>query len=166
MSQPTSERPLAVRVTRRARLGCLLGLSALALSIQGCAAEGDPEPVDLSETAFEAVEIWAHPDSLGINVTSPLDFKAASRNVAWAIDGIARGVMRYEPAEGKHGAFGFMDNPPAEVVSPARLAVAENTGIFVFDDSTRTVDLYSSPFDLRSVPASVAPHVRRPGVRR
>lgn len=143
MSQPTSERPLARSVTRWARLGFVLCLSAFALSFQGCTAERDSGPGMFSEADFEAVEIWAHPDSLGINVTSPLDFKAASRSVAWAIDGIARGVMRYEPAEGKHGAFGFMDNPPPEVVSPARLAVAENTGIFVFDDSTRMVDLYS-----------------------
>lgn len=87
--------------------------------------------------------MWAHPDTLGIDVYRPLDFKAASRNVVWAIDGVARGVMRYEPAEGEYGVFGLLGRPPAEVVKPARLAIAENTGIFVFDDSTGMIDLYS-----------------------
>lgn len=108
----------------------------------GCADRAE-EPALTTPTDLEAVQIWAHPDSVGIEVYTPLDFKAASREVAWAIDRIASGVLRYEPAVGKHGVFGFLDNPPAEVVAPARLAVAENTGIFVFDDSTGMVDLYS-----------------------
>jgi len=121
-----------------------LCLCAATLAFQGCAPDKDSgESVSREETDFEAVEIWAHPDTVGIEVYSPLDFKAASRSVAWAIDGVARGVMRYEPAEGKHGVFGFQDRPPAQVVSPARLAVAENNGLFVFDDSTGMVDLYS-----------------------
>jgi hypothetical protein len=114
----------------------------VALFAQGCDANRDgqsPTP----DTDIAAVEIWAHPDSLGIEVYAPLDFKAAGRDVVWAIDRIARGVMRYEPSVGEHGVFGFQERPPAEVVSPARLAVAENTGIFVFDDSTGTVGLYS-----------------------
>lgn len=115
---------------------------ALALSVQGCATDrtgGLSEP----EADIEAVQLWAHPDTLGIEVYAPLDFKAASREVAWAIDGVARGVMRYRPSVGEYGVFGFLDQPPAEVVSPARLAIAENTGIFVFDDSTGRVDLYT-----------------------
>jgi hypothetical protein len=76
-------------------------------------------------------------------VYTPLDFKAASRSVAWALDETIKGVMRYEPGEGKHGVFGLQDNPPEQVVSPARLAVDENTGLFVFDDFTDMVDLYS-----------------------
>jgi hypothetical protein len=114
----------------------------MAVSSQGCAPDRTGEP-EAQETDIAAVEIWAHPDTAGIEVYAPLDFKAASRNVVWAIDGVARGVMRYEPSLGKHGVFGFLDQPPAEVASPARLAIAENTGVFVFDDSTGTVDLYS-----------------------
>ena len=117
-------------------------LCAVGLSVQGCATERTGEPAT-PETDIEAVELWAHPDTLGIDVYAPLDFKAASRSVVWAIDGIARGIMRYEPSVGEYGVFGFLDRPPAEVVSPARLAIAENTGIFVFDDSTGMVDLYS-----------------------
>ena len=129
------------RVARR--MAVALILCAATFSSQGCAPERESEePVSL-EGDLEAVEIWAHPDSVGINVYDPMDFKAASRTVVWAIDRIARGVMRYEPAEGEHGVFGFMDRPPEQVVSPARLAVAENTGLFVFDDSTGMVDLYS-----------------------
>ena len=120
-----------------------LGLCAVMFTSQACAPEqGAEESVSL-EGDYEAVEIWAHPDSLGINVYDPMDFKAASRTVVWGIDRIARGILRYEPAEGEHGVFGFLDNPPEQVVSPARLAVAENTGLFVFDDSTGMVDLYS-----------------------
>jgi hypothetical protein len=120
-----------------------LALGAAMFTSQSCAPEQGPEESIALEGDFEAVEIWAHPDSLGINVYDPLDFKAASRTVVWGIDRIARGIMRYEPAEGEHGVFGFLENPPEQVVSPARLAVAENTGLFVFDDSTGMVDLYS-----------------------
>ncbi|MCK5448404.1 MAG: hypothetical protein KAJ43_09680 [Gemmatimonadetes bacterium] len=142
MSQRNSTDPSGRRTTRT-RFGFVLCLCAAAISLQACAPEqGFEEPVS-SEADLEAVEIWAHPDTAGINVYAPLDFKAASRSVVWAIDGVARGVMRYEPSEGKHGVFGFVENPPAQVVSPARLAVAENTGLFVFDDSTGMVDLYS-----------------------
>jgi hypothetical protein len=125
------------------RPGFFLCLCAAALSLQGCSEDRGLDYAAAPEAEVAAVEIWAHPDTLGIDVYAPEDFKAASRSVAWAIDGIARGVMRYEPAEGKHGVFGFQDRPPAEVVKPARLAIAENTGLFVFDDSTGMVDLYS-----------------------
>ena len=164
--------------TARARFVFALCLCAATLSSQGCTPDqGSGESVSLGEADFAALEIWAHPDTVGIEVYSPLDFKAASRTVAWAIDGVARGVMRYEPAEGKHGVFGFQDRPPAQVVSPARLAVGES-GIFVFDDSTGMVDLYSpggtAPAGIRSWPETVDPrgfappsptHVRRTGVR-
>ena len=133
---------LSDHLTARARFVFALCLCTAILSFQGCTPDqGSGESV-LGEADFAAAEIWAHPDTVGIEVYSPLDFKAASRTVAWAIDGVARGVMRYEPAEGRHGVFGFQDRPPAQVVSPARLAVAEG-GIFVFDDSTGMVDLYS-----------------------
>ena len=125
------------------RAGIALSLFVATLAFQACAQERGFEESASPEADLEAVEIWAHPDSVGIEVHAPLDFKAASRSVVWAIDGVAGGVMRYEPAEGEHGVFGFMDRPPEQVVSPARLAVAENTGLFVFDDSTGMVDLYS-----------------------
>ena len=134
---------LSDHLAARARFVFALCLCAATLSFQGCTPDkGGGESVSLGEADFAAAEIWAHPDTVGIEVYSPLDFKAASRSVAWAIDGVARGVMRYEPAEGKHGVFGFQDRPPAQVVSPARLAVGES-GVFVFDDSTGMVDLYS-----------------------
>jgi hypothetical protein len=114
----------------------------LVLSVPGCATDRSEEPA-APEMDIEAVELWAHPDTLGIEVYAPLDFKAASRDVVWAIDGVARGIMRYRPSVGEYGVFGFLDQPPAEVASPARLAIAENTGVFVFDDSTGMVDLYS-----------------------
>jgi len=125
------------------RAAVTLSLLSATLAFQACAPERGSEDSVSLEGDLEAVEIWAHPDSLGIEVYDPMDFKAASRTVVWAIDRIARGVMRYEPAENEYGVFGFLDRPPEQVVSPARLAVAENTGLFVFDDSTGMVDLYS-----------------------
>ena len=127
---PSSRRWLAV---------CLPGLALLAL---GCGQEAE-QGAALSANDEAAVEIWAHPDTLGIDVYAPLDLKASSRTVVWGIDGVARGIMRYQPSQGVSGVFGFRELPPVEVVSPARLAVAENTGIFVFDDSTDMLDLYS-----------------------
>jgi len=142
MSQRNST-DLSGHQTVRHRVGVAFSLFAATLVFQACAPERGPEDSVSQEADLEAVEIWAHPDSVGIAVHAPLDFKAASRSVVWAIDGVAGGVMRYKPAEGEHGVFGFMDRPPEQVVSPARLAVAENTGLFVFDDSTGMVDLYS-----------------------
>ncbi len=118
---------------------CLPGLALFALA---CSQEADQGAVS-SASDEAAVEIWAHPDTLGIDVYAPLDLKASSRTVVWGIDGVARGIMRYQASQGESGVFGFQDRPPVEVVSPARLAIAENTGVFVFDDSTGMLDLYS-----------------------
>lgn len=118
---------------------CLPGLALFALA---CSQEAD-QGAALSASDEAAVEIWAHPDTLGIDVYAPLDLKASSRTVVWGIDGVARGIMRYQPSKGESGVFGFQERPPVEVVSPARLAIAENTGVFVFDDSTGMLDLYS-----------------------
>jgi hypothetical protein len=117
-------------------------LSGLALFALACSQEND-HGAALSASDEAAVEIWAHPDTLGIDVYAPLDLKASSRTVVWGIDGVARGIMRYQPSKGESGVFGFQERPPVEVVSPARLAIAENTGVFVFDDSTGMLDLYS-----------------------
>ena len=118
-----------------------LFIGLLAFLFAACEQE-DPETV-FTDVNLEAVEIWAHPDTLGIDVYAPLDFKAASREVVWAIDRVAGGVMRYQPSKGEHGIFGMLENPPAQVVAPARLAIAENTGVFVFDDSTGMVDMFT-----------------------
>lgn len=91
----------------------------------------------------EAVELWTHPDTLGIDVYAPMDLKLASRDVAWGLDQRWKLVMRFEPREGEFGVFGFLDRPPVEVVEPVRLAVSENQGIFVYDDSTDLVGLFT-----------------------
>ncbi len=129
----------SISVSGRWLAVCLPGLALFALA---CSQEADQRPA-LSASDEAAVEIWAHPDTLGIDVYAPLDLKASSRTVVWGIDGVARGIMRYQPSQGESGVFGFQERPPVEVVSPARLAVAENTGVFVFDDSTGMLDLYS-----------------------
>ena len=142
MSQPNTHTLRGRRKPSRNLAWPAFFLCAVALSVQGCATDRTDAPA-ASEADLAAVELWAHPDTLGIQVYAPLDFKASSREVVWAIDGVARGVMRYRPSVGEHGVFGFLDQPPAEVASPARLAIAENTGVFVFDDSTGMVDLYT-----------------------
>jgi hypothetical protein len=125
--------------------GVALSVCAASAVLQGCG-EGEREgsaPDEGAEAGNAAVEIWAHPDTMGIDVYTPLDFKAASRNVVWAIDRFAAGVLRYDPSNGEYGIIGLQDRPPAEIVSPARLAIAQDAGFFVFDDSTGMVDLYS-----------------------
>jgi len=131
----------AERISRGDRWSALCW-PVLALFSLACGQEAAVESA-LSVKDDAAVEILAHPDTLGIDVYAPLDLKASSRTVVWGIDGVARGIMRYEPSKGMSGVFGFQERPPVEVVSPARLAIAENTGVFVFDDSTDMVDLYS-----------------------
>lgn len=124
-------------LTRMAWTGACVALLTL-----GCGTSSDVGGVDPADDVA-AVELWAFPHTEGIRVYAPEDLKASSRDVAWGIDGIAAGIIRYAGDSGESGVFGFLDNPPAEVADPARLAVAENTGIFVFDDSTGTVDLYT-----------------------
>jgi hypothetical protein len=142
MAKQSSATPVVRWQPSRIPANLVFCLCVLALSSQGCADKRDPESV--SQLADdEAVEIWAHPDTVGMPVYAPLDLKAASRTVVWAIDRTVRGVMRYDPSGEPPGIFGLLDYPPAEVVMPGRLAVSANTGIFVFDESTGMLDQYS-----------------------
>jgi hypothetical protein len=111
--------------------------------MQGCRDREVSAPDESGRAGEGAVEIWAHPDTLGVDVYTPLDFDAASRNVVWAIDRFTAAVLRYNPSKGEYGIIGLQDRPPAEIVSPARLAIGQNEGIFVFDDSTGMIDLFS-----------------------
>lgn len=124
----------------RRLLGIAICVCGAALALQGCLERGETDGGGESEDA--AVQIWAHPDTLGLAVYTPLDFDLASRNVVWAIDRFAGVVLRYDPSKGEHGVIGLQERPPAEIVRPARLAVAQE-GIFVFDDSTEMIDLYA-----------------------
>ena len=91
----------------------------------------------------EAVEIWSHPDSVGIEIYAPMDLKAESRDVAWGLDRVADAIMRFEPAAGQFGVFGFLSSEPSQVADPIRLAVSESAGIIAYDDSSRSVDLFT-----------------------
>jgi len=142
MSQQNSATPFVRWKLSRVPASLVFGLCALALSSQGCTEKRGQESVSQG-AVVEAVEIWAHPDTVGIPVYVPLDLKAESRTKVWAIDGQARGVMSYEPSRGKSGVFGFQEASPAEVVMPARLAISEGAAIFVFDESTGMLDQYS-----------------------
>ena len=90
-----------------------------------------------------AVELWSHPDSIGIEIYTPVDLKAESRDVAWGIDRVAGAIMRFAPASGEFGVFGFLAGQPSEVAAPMRLAVSETGGIVAFDDSTGMVDTFT-----------------------
>jgi hypothetical protein len=113
----------------------------MALALQGCTGQDARE--SMPPDGDEAVEMWVHPETLSPAVRRPVDFKAESRDVAWGLGAGASSVLRYEPSRGESGTFGLGDDPPLEVVRPARLAVAENAGVFVFDDSTGMLDLFS-----------------------
>ena len=143
MAQQNSATPYVRWQLSRIPASLVFCLCSLALSSQGCAEKGGQESASQGGVV-EAVEIWAHPDTVEHPpVYVPLDFKAESRTVVWAIDGVARGVRRYEPSKGESLVFGYGENPPVEVVMPARLAVSENAGVFVFDESTGMLDQYS-----------------------
>ena len=116
-------------------------LCAIALFLPGCTGGSDRET--MPPDGDEAVQIWVHPETLSPAVRMPIDFKAESREVAWGLGAAASSVLRYEPSAGESGAFGLGDDPPVEVIRPARLAVAQNVGVFVFDDSTGMLDLFS-----------------------
>jgi len=137
----------------------VLCLCTITLSAQGCA-ERQGQEFASQGADVEAVEIWTYPDTLGTPVYAPIELKAASRTVVWAIDGMARGVIRYEPLKGESLVFGFAENPPEEVVMPARLAISEDSGIFVFDESTGMLDQYSpSGQHLRGFDPSLRPSI-------
>ena len=143
MSRQNSATPYVRWQLSRIPASLVFCLCALALSSQGCAERSEQESASPGGVV-EAVEIWAHPDTVGLPTYVPLDFKAESRTVVWAIDQNTRGLMRYEPSRGKSTILGFADYPPAEVVKPARLAVSGNTAVFVFDESTGMLDQYST----------------------
>jgi hypothetical protein len=105
----------------------------MALALQGCT--GQDARQSMPPDGDEAVEMWVHPETLSPAVRRPVDFKAESRDVAWGLGAGASSVLRYEPSRGESGTFGLGE--------PARLAVAENAGVFVFDDSTGMLDLFS-----------------------
>ena len=119
-----------------------LTLAACVLAA-GCTTETDTEPSAAASGGDEAIEIWAYPDTSGVRVYTPLDLKSASRDVVWAADRVSGSVIRYEAPAGEQGVIGLQDRPPAQIVAPARLAVGETAGVFVYDDSTGMVDLYS-----------------------
>jgi hypothetical protein len=125
----------------RRKIPGILVLSLITAVAGGCEQVAESE-VD-GAAAEEAVEIWTHPDTVGIEIRAPIEMKSSSRSVVWGLDQIARAVMRFEPSAGDFGVFGLGELPPVEVRNPARMAVTENSGIFVYDATTRMVDLYT-----------------------
>ena len=103
----------------------------MALALQGCTGQGDRQT--MPPDGDEAVEMWVHPETLSPAVRRPIDFKAESRDVAWGLGAGASSVLRYEPSRGESGTFGLGDDPPLEVVRPARLAVAEEKSAAIDD---------------------------------
>lgn len=114
-------------------------IASLPLVCAGCEDSGE-DPAVRDEAA---VELWTHPDTVGIEIFAPVELKAASRDVAWGIDRIAAAIMRFEPRAGEFGVFGFLGAEPTEVAAPMRLAVTRTAGVVAYDDSTGMVDFYT-----------------------
>lgn len=103
----------------------------------GCAPEGSP-------TDTLAVQVWAQPDRVATRIMRPLDVKVGGTKVVWIADEFYGGVIRLDGEQELYGILGLADREPVQMVKPARLAAAPDLGLFVYDDSTRQVDLFTA----------------------
>ena len=132
---------LSVFLRSRSGPGRDLAVALVALTVVGACGPGSDAPVEVPDD--EAVELWSHPDTADFEIYAPIELKAVSRDVVWGLDDVANAIMRFEPAAGRFGVFGFLAGEPSQVADPIRIAVSENAGIIAYDDSSGLVDFFT-----------------------
>ncbi|MCL7966590.1 MAG: hypothetical protein M8857_05740 [marine benthic group bacterium] len=132
----TSHRSV-VRVVR----GSTLLVAVLAFGAAACT---EPESHVLEFAPFaEAVLRFEQPDSTPLRAYGPNDLKAESPDVAWIADPGTGAVFRFDPLRADYRQMGVLDEPPAEIEQPAKVAVSRQFGIFTFDVRSSQVHLFS-----------------------
>lgn len=116
-------------------------LVAMALGTAACT---EPESPVLEFTPFaEAVLRFEQPDSTPLRAYGPNDLKAESADVAWIADPGTGAVFRFDPLRSDYKQMGVLDEPPAEIENPAKVAVSKQFGVFTFDVGSSQVHLFS-----------------------
>jgi hypothetical protein len=90
-----------------------------------------------------AREYWVQPDSVIIGLGQPGDVKALTRDNAWVADLMSGTIFSLTPPEGRYVGIGMADREPAEVETPAKIAVSAEFGLAAFDAETGQVDLFT-----------------------
>lgn len=132
-------------------------LTGMALCAAACTA---PDSVSIEFEPFaEAVLRFEQPDSTPLRSYGPNDLKAESPDVAWIADPGTGAVFRFDPLRSDYRQMGVLDEPPAEIDKPAKIAVSRRFGIFTFDVGSSEVQLFSPEgepiraFEMGFVPA-------------
>ena len=121
--------------------GSILLSAGLTLLAAGCT---EPESTVLELEPFaEAVLRFEQPDSTPLRAYGPNDLKAESRDVAWIADPGTGAVFRFDPLRADYKQMGVLDEPPAEIEKPAKIAVSRQFGVFTFDMGSNQVHLFS-----------------------
>ena len=77
---------LSVYSRNRVRPGRALAVALLALTFAACEPAYDVPPEGPDE---EAVELWSHPDTLGIEIYTPIELKARGKQIPqWQMDSL------------------------------------------------------------------------------
>jgi hypothetical protein len=132
-------------------------LAVVSLSTTACT-EPESDTTEFEPFA-EAVLRFEQADSTPLRSYGPNDLKAESPDVAWIADPGTGAVFRFEPPRSSYRQMGILDEPPAEVERPAKIAVSRSFGVFTFDVGSDQVHLFSPDgehlraFDLGFVPA-------------
>lgn len=130
------------RRTHRERVGRAAALALLGIGLGACTGPDGP-PGETFEPFAEATPLWVQSDDSRIDILLPLDVKPESRSAAWIVEGSTGGVYRFSPPVADYRAMGAMDLPPEEIENPARMAFSPEYGLFVYDEDTRRVQLFT-----------------------
>ncbi|MEN8145813.1 MAG: hypothetical protein ABFS14_12790 [Gemmatimonadota bacterium] len=112
---------------------------AAALSAGAC---GDKAASDAAPASLPAVELYAQ-EALSSLPFRPVDVKAVSHDVMWLADEANRVVMRLDTPSDRYEMFGLKDDPPVEVVNPARIAVRPDIGVMTYDLDSGRLELFT-----------------------
>ncbi len=69
--------------------------------------------------------------------------KVVSHDVMWLADQANRVVMRLDTSADRYEMFGLKDDPPAEVVNPARIAMRPDIGVMTYDLDSDRLELFT-----------------------
>lgn len=135
------------------RVGIFWGVFAVLAVLAGCRDRVE------GEQRVAAEPYWAQPDTLYVPVIAPTDAKSVSRSSMWVADPEFGAVFNFAPGEDRYVALGSGDREPVQIGVPAKLALSPEIGLSVFDDETKSIDLFTTGgefirgFEVEFVPA-------------
>ncbi len=123
-----------MRIRRR-----ILVLSVAVALLTGACAD---QPADSAVTSAPAVELYVQ-EALSSLPFRPVDVKVVSHDVMWLADQANRVVMRLDTPADRYEMFGLKDDPPVEVINPARIAMRPDIGVMIYDLDSDRLELFT-----------------------